>query len=82
MRITVMSDTLLMNEDIMGGLMRIAAFGWLHRDHGYSKNGKLVELVPNKGCLGQYKTAFDGEMEAIAEIMEFGNQIEIPVGVC
>jgi ribonuclease HI len=36
-----------------------------------------VELVPNKGCLGQYKTAFDGEMEAIANIMEFVNQNEI-----
>jgi hypothetical protein len=37
-----------------------------------------VELVPNKGCLGQYETAFDGEMEAIADIMEFVNQNEIP----
>jgi ribonuclease HI len=37
-----------------------------------------VELVHNKGCLGQYETAFDGEMEAIADIMEFINQNEIP----
>jgi ribonuclease HI len=37
-----------------------------------------VELVHKKGCLGQYKTAFDGEMEAIADIMDFVNQNEIP----
>jgi hypothetical protein len=37
-----------------------------------------VELVHNKGCLGQYETAFDDEMEAIADIMEFVNQNEIP----
>jgi ribonuclease HI len=37
-----------------------------------------VEVVHNKGCLGQYETAFDGEMEAIADIMEFVNQNEIP----
>jgi ribonuclease HI len=37
-----------------------------------------VELVHNKGCLGQYETAFDGEMEAIDDIMEFVNQNEIP----
>jgi ribonuclease HI len=37
-----------------------------------------VELVHNTGCMGQYETAFDGEMEAIADIMEFENQKEIP----
>jgi hypothetical protein len=36
-----------------------------------------VELVHNKACLGQYKTAFDSEMEAIADIVEFINQNEI-----
>jgi ribonuclease HI len=35
-----------------------------------------VELVHNEGCLRQYETAFDSEMEAIA-IMEFVNK-EIP----
>jgi hypothetical protein len=34
--------------------------------------------VHNKGCLGQYETAFDGGMEAIADIMEFVNRNEIP----
>jgi ribonuclease HI len=37
-----------------------------------------VELVHNKGCLGQYETAFESEMEAIADIMEFVNENEIP----
>jgi hypothetical protein len=46
-----------------------AALGWSLR--GYSKQGKTVELVHNQGCLGQYETAFDDEMEAIADIMEF-----------
>jgi hypothetical protein len=53
-----------------------AAFGWSLG--GYSKNSKLVELAYNKGCLGQYETGFDGEMEAIADVMEFVNQNEIP----
>jgi hypothetical protein len=37
-----------------------------------------VELVHNKECLGQFKTEFDGKMEAIADIMEFVTQNEIP----
>jgi hypothetical protein len=37
-----------------------------------------VELVHNKGCLGQYDTAFDGKIEAIADIVDFVNQNEIP----
>jgi ribonuclease HI len=37
-----------------------------------------VELAHNKGCIGKYETAFDGEMEAIANIMAFLNQNEIP----
>jgi ribonuclease HI len=58
-----------------GSRRESAAFGWSLR--GYNKQGKTVELVHNKGCLGQYETAFDGEMEAIADIMEFVNQNEI-----
>jgi hypothetical protein len=59
-----------------GSRRESAAFGWSLR--GYNKQGKTVELVQNKGCRGQYKTAFDGEMEAIADIMEFVNQKEMP----
>jgi hypothetical protein len=36
-----------------------------------------VELVHNKGCLGQYETTLDNNMEAIVDIMEFVNQNEI-----
>jgi hypothetical protein len=59
-----------------GSRRESAAFGWSL--WGYDKQGKTVELVHNKVCLGQYETAFDGEMEAIADIMEFVNQNEIP----
>jgi hypothetical protein len=38
---------------------------------GYNKQGKLVELEHNQGCLGEFETAFDGEMEAITDIMDF-----------
>jgi hypothetical protein len=37
-----------------------------------------VELVHTLGCLGQYETAFDREMEAIGDIMEFVNQNGTP----
>jgi hypothetical protein len=59
-----------------GSRRESAAFGWSLR--GYNKHGKTVELVHNKGWLGQYETAFEGKMEAIADIMEFVNQNEIP----
>jgi ribonuclease HI len=59
-----------------GSRRESAAIGWSLR--GYNKQDKTVELVHNKGCLGQYETAFDGEMEAIADIMEIVNQNEIP----
>jgi hypothetical protein len=74
MRIGVTIYTLVMNEDIMGGLTdyESAAFGWSLC--GYIEQGKPVELVHNKGCLGQYETAVDGETEVIADIMEFVNQ--------
>jgi ribonuclease HI len=69
MRITVTIYTLVMND----ASRRVsAAFGWSLR--GYSKQGKPVEPVHNKGCLGQYETAFDGKTEAIADIMEFVNK--------
>jgi hypothetical protein len=45
---------------------------------GVQHTYKPVELVHYTGCLGQYDPAFDGEMEAIADIMEFVNQNEIP----
>jgi hypothetical protein len=59
-----------------GSRQESAAFGWSLG--GYSKKGKQVELAHHKGCLGQHETAFDGEVEAIGDIMEFVNQNEIP----
>jgi hypothetical protein len=52
-----------------------AAFGWSLR--GYNSQHKEVELECNKGCLGEFETAFDGEVAAIADIMEYAidNQI-------
>jgi ribonuclease HI len=53
-----------------------AAFGWSLR--GCDGQGKQVELECNKGCLGEFETAFDGEMEAIADIMEYAIDNQIP----
>jgi hypothetical protein len=38
-----------------------------------------VELVQNKGFLGQYKTASDGRMEGIGDIRDFVNQNEVSI---
>jgi hypothetical protein len=40
--------------------------------------GKEVELDCNKGSLGEFETAFDREMEAIADIMEYAIDNQIP----
>jgi hypothetical protein len=81
MRITVTSYTLVMSEDIMGGLTdhdKYQRFSDGHSVDTANRVNLVVELVHNKGCLGQYETAFDGAMEAIADSMEFVNQNEIP----
>jgi hypothetical protein len=57
-----------------------AAFGWSLR--GYNDQGKEVELDCNKVSLGQFETAFDGEMEAIADIMEYAIDDQIPGDLC
>jgi hypothetical protein len=44
---------------------------------GYNKHWKTFEPIHIKGCLGQYKTMFDSEMLAIANMMGFVNQNEI-----
>jgi hypothetical protein len=52
------------------GSRRISAvFGWSL--HAYNDQGKQVKVEYNKGCLGEFETAFDGEVEAIANIMEY-----------
>jgi hypothetical protein len=53
-----------------------AAFGWSLR--GYNDQGEQLELDCNKGCLGEFETAFDREMEAIADIMEYAIDNRIP----
>jgi hypothetical protein len=40
--------------------------------------GKILELEHNQGCFGEFETAFDGEMEAMADIMEFVDSNQIP----
>jgi hypothetical protein len=81
MRITVMIYTLAVSEDIMGRLMdhdenQPRVDGHCGRTTNSAKPWKLVH---NKRCLGQYETVYDGETEAIADIMEFVNQNEICV---
>jgi ribonuclease HI len=53
-----------------------AAFGWSLR--GYNDQGKEVELDCNTASLGEFETVFDGEMEAIADIMESAIDNQIP----
>jgi hypothetical protein len=50
---------------------------WIVTSCIYDK-GKEVEVENNKGCLGEFQTAFDGEVEAIANLMEFVVDNEIP----
>jgi hypothetical protein len=52
------------------------AFWWSLRI--YNKQGKRVELEHNQGCLGEFETAFDREMETIADIMDFVDANQIP----
>jgi hypothetical protein len=42
------------------------------------QQGKQVELTYNQGCLREFKTAFDGEMEAMADIMDYVYANQIP----
>jgi hypothetical protein len=52
-----------------------AAFGWWLRSS--NKPGKQIDLEHNPGCLGEFETAFDGEMGAIADIMDFVDSSQI-----
>jgi hypothetical protein len=53
-----------------------AAFGWSL--WGYNDQGKEVELDCNKGSLREFETAFDREMEAIADTIEYAIDNQIP----
>jgi hypothetical protein len=59
-----------------GSRRTYAAFGWSLQLH--KGRGKQVETDYNNGSLGEFETAFDGEMEAIANIMECVVNNEIP----
>jgi hypothetical protein len=52
------------------------AFGWSLQLH--KGKGKQVEVNYNNGSHGEVETAFDGEMEAIANIMEYIVDNKIP----
>jgi hypothetical protein len=52
------------------------AFGWtLLRSNS---KGKQHEVAWNKGCLGEFETAFDGEVEAITDILEYIMHNQVP----
>jgi hypothetical protein len=53
-----------------------AAYGWLPRE--YNDQRKDVELDCNKGFLGEFEATFDGEMEVIADLMEYTIDNHIP----
>jgi hypothetical protein len=59
-----------------GSRRNYAAFGWSHQLH--KGRGKQVEVHYNNGSLREFETACDGEMEAIANIMEYVVDNEIP----
>jgi hypothetical protein len=44
----------------------------------FNSKGKQHEIAWNKGCLGEFETAFDGEVEAIADILQYMNRNQIP----
>jgi hypothetical protein len=58
------------------GFRRTAAeFGWTLRKS--DRNGKEKEIAWDKGCLGEFEIAFDGEVEAIADILEYVTRNQI-----
>jgi hypothetical protein len=58
------------------GSRRVSAgFGWTLRQQNHQ--GKDIELDSNKGCVGEFERAFGGEMEAIADLMEYVTDNEI-----
>jgi hypothetical protein len=59
------------------GSRRVSAAFWSSL-RGYNDQAKEVELDCNKGSLGECETAGDGEMEAIADIMESAIDNQIP----
>jgi hypothetical protein len=52
-----------------------ARFGWTLRQQDH--RGKDIELESNKRCLREFETTFDGEMEAMADLMEYVTDNEI-----
>jgi ribonuclease HI len=58
-----------------GSRRAAAGFGWTLRKS--DRNGKEKEIAWEKGCLGEFEIAFDGEVEAIAEILEYVTRNQI-----
>jgi hypothetical protein len=56
-----------------GSRRTAAGFGWTLRKSDC--NGTIKENAWNKGCLGEFETAFDGEVETFADILEYINAI-------
>jgi hypothetical protein len=52
------------------------AFGWSHRR--FNDQGKKGELECNQRSLVEFETIFDGEMQAIGNIMEYAMDNQIP----
>jgi hypothetical protein len=64
---------------ITDGLMvHLECLQLLGGHRGYNDQGKQVELDCNKGCLEKSETAFDGKMEATADIMEYAIDNQVP----
>jgi hypothetical protein len=52
-----------------------ATFRWTLLE--FNSKGKQHEIGWNKGCLWEFETVFDGEVEAIADILEYINRNQI-----
>jgi hypothetical protein len=59
-----------------GSRQRSAAFEWTLREA--TSDRKQAEINSNKGWLGGFETAFDGEVEAVTDILEYITMNQIP----
>jgi hypothetical protein len=51
-----------------------AGFGWIPQKSDC--NGKETNIARDKGCLGEFEIAFDSEVAAIADILEYVMRIQ------
>jgi hypothetical protein len=58
-----------------GSRRTAAGFGWTLRKSDC--NGNEKEIAWDEGCLGEFEIAFDGEVEAIADVWNMSREIRL-----